>query len=150
MEFMNLADVTKLDEVPEGASVLAATSEGDIVRVPGDGLGGSGDGVKLFITTNFFDHANNGVQVVDASDEKTYSCASHSFHDAVLACTSGKPVHAIVADYDPEWSCFMYANVPNIAVYMNDGGPSIGIDFKNYSGERIPLYWDGEDSMYVD
>lgn len=44
MEFMNLADVTKLDEVPEGASVLAATTEGDIVRVPGEGLGGSGGG----------------------------------------------------------------------------------------------------------
>ena len=44
MEFMNLADVTKLDEVPEGASVLAATSDGDIVRVPGEGLGGSGGG----------------------------------------------------------------------------------------------------------
>lgn len=44
MEFKNLAEVTKLDEVPEGASVLAATAEGEVVRVPGDGLGGSGGG----------------------------------------------------------------------------------------------------------
>lgn len=45
MEFKNLAEVTKLEEVPEGASVLAATAEGEVVRVPGDGLGGSGGGV---------------------------------------------------------------------------------------------------------
>lgn len=45
MEFKNLAEVTQLTEVPEGASVLAATAEGEVVRVPGDGLGGSGGGV---------------------------------------------------------------------------------------------------------
>lgn len=49
MEFKNLAEVTQLDEVPEGASVLAATAEGEVVRVPGDGLGGGGGG-KLVVT----------------------------------------------------------------------------------------------------
>lgn len=34
MEFKNLATVTQLEEVPEGASVLAATAEGEVVRVP--------------------------------------------------------------------------------------------------------------------
>ena len=42
MDFKNLAEVTQLTEVPEGASVLAATAEGEVVRVPGDGLGGGG------------------------------------------------------------------------------------------------------------
>ena len=44
MEFKNLAEVELLGEVPEGASVLAATAEGEVVRVPGDGLGGGNDG----------------------------------------------------------------------------------------------------------
>ena len=43
MEFKNLAEVELLGEVPEGASVLAATADGDVVRVPGDGLGGGGN-----------------------------------------------------------------------------------------------------------
>lgn len=47
MEFKNLAEVTKLEEVPEGASVLAATAEGEVVRVPGDGLGGGQFVVKI-------------------------------------------------------------------------------------------------------
>lgn len=52
MEFKNLAEVTQLDEVPEGASVLAATAEGEVVRVPGDGLGGGGDLVVFTLETN--------------------------------------------------------------------------------------------------
>lgn len=47
MEFKNLAEVTQLTEVPEGASVLAATAEGEVVRVPGDGLGGGGGGFTV-------------------------------------------------------------------------------------------------------
>lgn len=42
MEFKKLSEVTQLEEVPEGASVLATTAEGEVVRVPGDGLGGGG------------------------------------------------------------------------------------------------------------
>lgn len=57
MEFKNLAEVEQLTEVPEGASVLAATAEGDIVRVPGDGLGGSG-GIAFFDVE--YDPYNNG------------------------------------------------------------------------------------------
>lgn len=52
MEFKNLAEVTQLEEVPEGASVLAATAEGEVVRVPGDGLGGGGDLVVFTLETN--------------------------------------------------------------------------------------------------
>lgn len=50
MEFKNLAEVTQLTEVPEGASVLAATAEGEVVRVPGDGLGGGGGSNELLVT----------------------------------------------------------------------------------------------------
>lgn len=53
MEFKNLAEVTKLEEVPEGASVLAATAEGEVVRVPGDGLGGGGGAGGGIFTVTF-------------------------------------------------------------------------------------------------
>ena len=47
MEFKNLAEVELLGEVPEGASVLAATADGDVVRVPGEGLGGGGSKIII-------------------------------------------------------------------------------------------------------
>lgn len=50
MEFKNLAEVELLGEVPEGASVLAATAEGEVVRVPGDGLGGGNAGGVFTVT----------------------------------------------------------------------------------------------------
>ena len=45
-EFKKLSEVEALTEVPEGAKVLAE-SNGQIVRVPGSGLGGSGGGVFI-------------------------------------------------------------------------------------------------------
>lgn len=47
-EFQKLSEVEVLTEVPEGASVLAEVN-GDIKRVPGDGLGGN-SGKTLIIT----------------------------------------------------------------------------------------------------
>ena len=43
-EFKRLADVEALREVPENATVLAEVN-GSIKRVPGNGLGGSGNGI---------------------------------------------------------------------------------------------------------
>ena len=46
-EFKKLSEVEALTEVPEGAKVLAEAN-GQIVRVPGSGLGGSTGGAGLF------------------------------------------------------------------------------------------------------
>lgn len=46
-EFKKLSDVTLLDSVPEGATVLAEV-DGAIRRVPGDGLGGGGGQTNMF------------------------------------------------------------------------------------------------------
>ena len=45
-DFVRLADVEALSEVPENATVLAEVN-GAIKRVPGKGLGGSGNGIVL-------------------------------------------------------------------------------------------------------
>lgn len=45
-EFKRLADVEALREVPENATVLAEVN-GSIKRVPGNGLGGSGNGIVI-------------------------------------------------------------------------------------------------------
>lgn len=58
MEFKNLAEVTKLEAVPEGASVLAATAEGEVVRVPGDSLGGGGAGWQFVVNIELSGEGN--------------------------------------------------------------------------------------------
>lgn len=45
-EFKRLADVEALSEVPDNATVLAEVN-GSIKRVPGNGLGGSGNGIVI-------------------------------------------------------------------------------------------------------
>lgn len=85
MEFKNLAEVTKLEEVPEGASVLAATAEGEVVRVPGEGLGGGGadwnaaEGEPGYIANKPFGQVN-GIMVhetsVSAADQYDYTVIS--------------------------------------------------------------------------
>ena len=50
-DFVRLADVEALSEVPENATVLAEVN-GSIKRVPGNGLGGSGNGLVLVETSS--------------------------------------------------------------------------------------------------
>lgn len=51
-EFQKLSEVEALTEVPEGASVLAEVN-GDIKRIPGNGLGGNGDKTLVIVDSTF-------------------------------------------------------------------------------------------------
>ena len=81
MEFKNLAEVELLGEVPEGASVLAATADGDVVRVPGDGLGGGGAFVKFTIA--------------DMSGVPAVAEPSMTFDEVSALINDGTPVSAL-------------------------------------------------------
>lgn len=122
MEFKNLAEVTQLDEVPEGASVLAATAEGEVVRVPGDGLGGGGGGALIVgvdgesLDTPFADilaalqagqsvevHGQMGGSTTEVFRVCSYSSASISFINMLaqtIAQTSGVYVMQLVLNSD--------------------------------------------------
>ena len=100
MEFKNLADVTKLEEVPEGASVLAATADGNVVRVPGDGLGGGGGVGTIVITNNrveaFLSMIASGDFDSGAIPEETVLfCKNMTFEEAYSGLASGKPMNAL-------------------------------------------------------
>ena len=84
MDFKNLAEVTQLTEVPEGASVLAATAEGEVVRVPGDGLGGGGGGLEELVVKFMFD-GHGGITSADVS-----------YADVVDAISKGKRVTGVL------------------------------------------------------
>lgn len=79
-EFKKLSDVTLLDSVPEGATVLAEV-DGAIRRVPGDGLGGGGDcgyqrlgGCWFDGVTLEWDGIKEGKEVVTQESDGTIFC----------------------------------------------------------------------------
>ena len=94
-EFKKLSEVEALTEVPEGAKVLAEAN-GQIVRVPGSGLGGSGGGIKTaIIKSSDYDQALQGVQSYDsAKPEITYSCINMTFEEAYEEMANGEPMTA--------------------------------------------------------
>ena len=96
-EFKRLSEVAALTEVPEGAKVLAEAN-GQIVRVPGSGLGGSGGGIKTaIIKASDYDQALSGVQSYrKAEPEITYSCINMTFEEAYDAMAKGEPITALM------------------------------------------------------
>lgn len=110
MEFKNLAEVTKLEEVPEGASVLAATAEGEVVRVPGDGLGGggadwnAGEGEPGYIANKPDISGGSDVGVLTASfsvdNRGTYS-VDKTFSEIEAAYSGGEFVRGLMVLPNP-------------------------------------------------
>lgn len=93
-EFKKLSEVAAMNEVPEGAKVLAE-SNGQIVRVPGSGLGGSGGIKTAIIKSSDYDQALAGVQTFKTPDpEITYSCINMTFEEAYEAMANGEPMNA--------------------------------------------------------
>ena len=147
MEFKNLAEVTKLEEVPEGASVLAATAEGEVVRVPGDGLGGGGDAVVIRdnLYEWFLAMSESQGNAGDPPDDWSVRCISgHTFNDVVAAISNGEHVRVIVQ--------VMYTmNRPpasaecTIVMGTNDG--AINLTFMDYEGHLGLLKWMPDNSI---
>ena len=58
-EFKRLGEVEALENVPEGANALIEV-DGVIKRAPGTGLGGSGSGKTLILSSSYFDIVASG------------------------------------------------------------------------------------------
>lgn len=67
-EFTKLADVPALEEVPEGANAFIEV-EGEIKRVPGDGLGGGGGGGVGGATTFYYRYQGSSYVEIFAGQE---------------------------------------------------------------------------------
>ena len=95
-EFKKLSEVAALTEVPDGAKVLAEAN-GQIVRVPGSGLGGSGGIKTAIIKASDYDQGLSGVQSYKAEEpEITYSCINMTFEEAYDAMAKGEPMTVLM------------------------------------------------------
>lgn len=90
-EFKRLADVETLSEVPENATVLAEVN-GEIKRVPGNGLGGSGNGIVLVM-----DAPEASPNMLVSADPVLYTfTANMDFADAMEAFRAYEITSAVV------------------------------------------------------
>lgn len=102
MEFKRLADVEALTEIPEGANAFVEV-DGEIKRVPGEGLGGAGGFKTAVIKSDVYDEAlayfsgGNGGRVA-ADPEPTYSCINMTFEEAYATVTSGEVLKVVFMD----------------------------------------------------
>lgn len=106
-EFMSLAEVEALSEVPENATVIAEV-DGSIKRIPGEGLGGSlgGSGNSLVIVESSFTDYYNPI-VPNTGSSYTYT-ANMEFADALAAfraCELTNTVMYVCADTPSCFNC---------------------------------------------
>ena len=98
-EFKKLSEVAALTEVPEGAKVLAEAN-GQIVRVPGSGLGGSGGGIKTAIIKSsdyddMLDFLNGKTSTIPDLENVTFSCVNMTFREVYSAILAGEQVNIV-------------------------------------------------------
>ena len=99
MEFKRLADVEALTEIPEGANAFVEV-DGEIKRVPGEGLGGAGGFKTAVIKSSYYDKALGYVTGGGrtALDVPTFSCINMTFNEAYTTLENGEVLKAILMD----------------------------------------------------
>ena len=100
---------------------MLAEANGKIVRVPGSGLGGSGDGIKTAIikSSNYddmLDFLNGKTSIMPDLENVTFSCVNMTFREVYSAILAGEQVN-IVGMFVPEG-----ATIQNVSfMVMHDG-----------------------------
>ena len=94
--FKKLGEVEALIEVPEGANAFIEV-DGEVKRVPGDGLGGAGGIKTAIIKSSDYDNGIAGLQTtVTAEPEVTYECINMTFEEAYQTMAMGEPLSCVL------------------------------------------------------
>lgn len=136
--FKKLSEVEALTEVPEGAKVLAEAN-GQIVRVPGSGLGGSGGIKTAIIKSSDYDQAiqyAKGELPSPPSGDATYECINMPFEEAYEALANGElmAAHLMVVGQGA-------MNMPGVVLFLGteiNNAPCVSIGSE---GSSFVLYW---------
>ena len=115
-EFMSLAEVESLPEVPENATVLAEV-DGSIKRIPGNGLGGGKS--LVIVESSFTDFYANTPSPKDASASApayTYT-ANMDFADALAAFRACELTNAVLYAFN-DYPMFLNCAVADFGAAM--------------------------------
>lgn len=133
-EFMSLAEVEALPEVPENATVLAEVG-GSIKRIPGEGLGGSGNNLVI-VESSFTDFYNPPVvEPQEASSSYTYT-ANMEFADALAAFRACELTNAALYSCT-EVPMFLNCVIVDYGAVMQTSIDCLLISCNSY----VDLYW---------
>ena len=146
-EFMSLAEVEALPEVPENATVLAEVG-GSIKRIPGEGLGGSGNNLVI-VESSFTDFYSNTPSPKISGSSYTYT-ANMEFADALAAFRACELTNAVLYAFT-EGPMFINCVVADLGATMSVSAATgtsepvqtidcLGI-IAEFAGDRIVLYW---------
>lgn len=140
LEFDRLGEVEALSEVPEGANVLGEV-DGEIVRLPGSGLGGGGGIKTAIIKSSNYDNMLAGVMTTVAEpDPVTYSCTNMTFEEAYETMAKGEPLAVIIMRVVNDMGA---ACQPGVSMFAGDdvfGVPCLLVADK-IDSNTIGLYW---------
>lgn len=167
-EFTKLADVPALEEVPEGANAFIEV-DGEVRRVPGDGLGGGG-GIPTAIIHLNMDSSNptsvaaladltGGTATASASDVAlaatestiyTGTCDNMTYDEAKATLLAGEPLDARVLigmDMGEAGAVFEWATSPSLGIVIENGQEIMGVSFSSTvlsvmdGTAEVTLYW---------
>lgn len=148
LEFDRLGEVEALSEVPEGANVLGEV-DGEIVRLPGSGLGGGGGIKTAIIKSSNYDNMLAGLMTaVDQGTPITYSCTNMTFEEAYETMAKGEPLAVIIMCWEENIGAVCQ---PGVSVFGGDymfGVPCLLVG-KGLISDTIQLFWTA-DGLSVD
>lgn len=93
--FKKLSDVEALAEVPEGANAFIEIN-GEIKKVPGEGLGGAGGIKTAIIKSSDYDDALSFFATSRAALPATYECINMTFEEAYGTMANGEPLNCVL------------------------------------------------------
>lgn len=138
-EFKRLADVEALSEVPENATVLAEVN-GAIKRVPGNGLGGSGNTIVIVQNPNY---ASSSEKSIDDSSTSEEYLTNMSLAEALVALRAYEITGAVYyCAGATERSASSGDEIRMLPVYVQDVTSWYDTDclmFETWNGDC--LYW---------
>ena len=145
-EFMSLAEVEALSEVPENATVLAEVG-GSIKRIPGEGLGGGKS--LVIVESSFTDFYANTPSPKVSGPSYTYT-ANMEFADAFAAFRACELTNVVLYTFT-FGPMFLNCIVVDLGATMSEPAATatsepvqtidcLGI-MTEFAGDRITLYW---------
>ena len=134
-EFMSLAEVESLPEVPENATVLAEV-DGSIKRIPGNGLGG---GKSLVIVESSFTDFYTGLSTAGYAPSYT---ANMEFADALAAFRACELTNAVLYAFG-DGPMFLNCVVADLGAAMSVSATDTSEPVQTIDCLSIQAEWDG-------
>lgn len=176
-KFTKLSEVPSLEEVPDGANAIIEV-DGEIKRVPGDGLGGGATIPTAIIrmdTSSFLGDdeaspssinlASGGMSRL-APDPTIYTgtCDNMTYDEAKAILQAGNPLDArIIFAEEDGWTCISVATAQEIGLLASESQPMaasggstateiVGMRWNSFATDYsdVSLYWLPDNTLTSD